>query len=62
MTASTPVYVRKEAAGFCIVDANSEKFHVRNGEQSLSVFTWEQLLKAFRTDARLQGRQIVPQF
>jgi hypothetical protein len=62
MTASTAIYVRKEAAGFCILDANSEKFHVWNGDQSVTVFTWEQLLKAFRTDARFQGRQIVPQF
>jgi|AACY02.3.fsa_nt_gi hypothetical protein len=62
MTASTAIYVRKEAAGFCIVDANSEKFHVWNGEQSASIFTWEQLLEALRTHARFQGRQIVPQF
>jgi hypothetical protein len=61
-TLTAAVYIRKEASGFSITDANGEKFHVWDGQKTLSVFNWEQLLTALRSDSRFDGCKIIPLF
>lgn len=60
-TADHPVYIIKKASGFCITDANEDRFRVWDGQKTLSVFNWGQLLVALRTNL-FDGRKITPMF